>query len=92
MLKHFVAIYTTLLRQLLRPELGKLLGMSTLTSQQVQMEFLLWKNGKYFLLPGISFGKILPVSHTKFVQFVQSQNIVKMCLVFPTSQNYQVSV
>ena len=36
--------------------------------------------------------KILPVSHTKFAQFVQNQNIVKMCLVFPTSQKYQVHV
>ena len=31
-----------------------------------------------------TFGKIVPMSHTKFVQFVQSQNIVKSRSVFPT--------
>ena len=31
-----------------------------------------------------SFGEIVPMRHTKFVQFVQNQNIVKSRSVFPT--------
>ena len=42
-LKRFVAICATPLSQLLRPEVEKSLGISTQTSQQVQMEILVEK-------------------------------------------------
>ena len=57
----------------MRLEVGKSLGISTLTSQQVQMEILVEKREKF-----------LTAGSTKFVQFVQNQNIVKTRLVFPT--------
>jgi len=66
----YVAICTPLPRQLLRPEVGKSLGISTPTSRQVQMEILV-ENGCWV-------NKV----RTNFVQL--NQNIVKFRLVFPT--------
>ena len=81
MLKRFVSICTTLLRQLLRPGLGKSLGISTPTSQQVQLDILVEKREEFLT---VGYVEIMSVSHTKFVQFVQNQNSAKTHLVFPT--------
>jgi len=67
-LKRFVAICTTLPRQLLRPEVGKSLGISTPTSRQVQMEILVEKREEFMTAGYVVFCKIVSVSHTKFVR------------------------
>ena len=58
-------------------------------SRQTTAELVeMWAGVKNFWLPGrvYRFWKIVPLSHTKFVQVVQNQNvnIVKTRLVFPT--------
>ena len=64
-LKHFVAIWATLPRQLWRPEVWKSIATFTPTSQQIQIEFW-WKNGRNILTAGyVAF--IVPVCDTKFV-------------------------
>ena len=50
-LKHFVAIWATLPRQLWRPEVWKSIATFTPTFQQIEMEFW-WKNGRNFWMPG----------------------------------------
>ena len=51
-LKHFVAIWATLPRQLWRPEVWKSIATFTPTSQRTEMEFWL-KNGRNFWMPGM---------------------------------------
>lgn len=81
-LKRFIAICTSLPGQLLRQ---KTIGISTPTSQQVQIE-IFWEKREDLLTAGyVVFLKIVPVSHTKLVQFVQNQTVVKTQLVFPTT-------
>ena len=61
----------------------KTFGISTPTSQQVTSNGNFGgKTGRISGCRVYSFGKILPVSHTKV--FVQNQNIVKTGFVFPT--------
>ena len=83
-LERFVGICATLPRQLWRPEVCKSLADFTPTSKQIQMEILVEKREEFLTAGYVVFEKIVPVSQTKFVQFVQNQNIVKTRLVFPT--------
>ena len=48
------------------------------------MEILVEKREDFLTAVSVVFWEILPVSHTKFAQFVQNQNIVKTRMVFPT--------
>ena len=56
-LKHFVAIWATLPRQLWRPEVWKSIATFTPTSQQIEMEFW-WKNRRNFWMPVWSFYRV----------------------------------
>jgi len=59
-LKRFVAICTTLPRQLLGPEVRKSLGISTPTSQRVQMEILVEKRKEFPTAGYVVFEELYP--------------------------------
>ena len=49
------------------------------------MDILVEKREEILTAGYVMFEKSCPLCHTKFVQFVQNQNIAKTRLVFPTS-------
>jgi len=57
-----------LARQLLRPEVGKSLGISTPTSQQVQMEILVEKRQEFLTAGYVVFCTTVPVSQTRYFE------------------------